>query len=159
MRYLKGWKVFESGETAAKLVDDTRDILIDLEDSGIPVICASGENPDYQPGERSFPFSSNPQSVHYLPQNNFCVILGNSRLELGFGVDEVKINTSKWKDQLIRLIEYLKSRGYSLDRFYFEQEGKTVWFADFGTGTRNLPTHLFNLEATNWIKLGFIESN
>lgn len=157
MRKLKSWKIFENYSEAKSLVDDVRDILVDLEDEGIPVIVACGKAPNYQPGKSSFPFSSDPLSVHYLPHNNLCVILENHRLELGFGVNDVKIDTHKFSTHFEELISYLAERGWKIDRFYFEQEGKTVWYADFGTGRDNLPGHLLNLGTTNWIKILFLK--
>lgn len=140
MKYIRSYN--ESAISVLQMRNTCKDILISLVDDYIPVE-AFGHHAEMQ--------------VH----------LGDDRVSHGRPIptsDMIRIDTKKYKDELLRLIEYMESEGFDFIQFdyydiffkrmqpfkhyHIDEDEKTIHI-------ENITYHLFDLSPTVYIKMYF----
>lgn len=138
MKFLKSYnKLFESFDK--NIIDDVEDILLPFSDDRIMV---------------------NVKHISlgtYFGTDNISVTLG-FHPDYYSGDEIIRINTYEYKDEFLRLLEYMESKGYELSSINYEHNRDIIVLkvVDIGLGIDAICNQLFNgIGESNYLKIWF----
>lgn len=136
MKHLK--RIFESFDK--NIIDDVEDILLPLSDINIPVAVSYIPSPVYH---------------NLVKKDKFSITLGDEHAD----IDMIRIVPNEHKDEFLRLLDYMESKGYEFSSINFDYNGDIMILKSvhIGLGIDAISNQLFNgIDETNYLKIWFI---